>query len=258
LFISILFSEEDEDVNHENRIQIIFALATALIIYIAAVILPKFIFGKPVLKIMTTQLLELGLSLIAMWLLGKGRFSDYGFRLPVGESGRRSTLIRWLLIGIIAVAVGALATLAILITGAIGNPLVKELNIGQIILFIWIFSSCIEEIFTRGFLQSHLAKALGSEPKIPILRVDRPTFISALFFASMHLVILKSGADIKSAVIIVLFTFIVGLLAGNERSRSGSLIPAIGVHMLANIGGLIGGVIYGIYAFLTGARIPMP
>ena len=240
----------------KSRNQIITALFAAIIIYIVVVFIPKFIIEGTKSKILATQSLELGLSLIAIWLLGKGRFADYGFRWPKSDSHWSTSMMRWLPVALISLAVGALATLAILITGAVGNPLAKQLTIPQIILFIWIFSSTIEEIFTRGFLQSHLAAALDTNRKIPFLKVDYPTFTSAFFFACMHLVLLKTGADLISTIIILLFTFSVGLLAGHQRACTGSLIPAIGVHMLANIGGLLGGILYSIFALLTGGKLP--
>ncbi len=66
-----------------------------------------------------------------------------------------------------------------------------------------------------------------------------------------------SGADLKTIIIILLFTFSLGLLAGHLRSRSGSLLPAIGVHMLANIGGVMGGIVYTVISIMTGGRAPI-
>ncbi|MCX6826909.1 MAG: CPBP family intramembrane metalloprotease, partial [candidate division Zixibacteria bacterium] len=163
----------------------------------------------------------------------------------------------WVLIGLIAMAIGGMATLAILISGAAGNPLVKQLTFPQIILFVWVLSSTIEEIFTRGFIQSNLAKGMDISKRVPFLRVDFPTFIGAAVFALMHLVLWLSGTDLKTMLITILFTFSLGLLAGHQRAKSGSLIPAIGVHMLANIGGLIGGIIYAVVTFLASGKLPM-
>ncbi len=243
--------------NSQGKIQIITALAVGAFIFLIAIILPKFFISDPIAKISTTQILELALSLLAILIFGKGRFAEYGFCLPKLNSGQYAGLIKWAIFGVAALILGALATVAVLITGAVGNPIVKQLTFPQIILFIWLLSSTIEEIFTRGFLQGHLARAIDAKKKIPFLRVDVPTFISALFFASLHLSLILSGADIKTVVIILLFTFSLGLLAGQLRSKSGSLIPAIGVHMLANIGGVVGGIVYSIISIMTGGKIPV-
>jgi membrane protease YdiL (CAAX protease family) len=232
------------------------ALGVAMAIAVIAIVLPKLVISAAIPKLITTQGLELTLSLLAIAVLGKRRFSDYGFRLPATEYLSSAALARWVFVGLAAMAVGAVATLAILLTGAKGNPIAGQLTFPQIILFVWVFSSVIEEVFTRGFLQSHVAGAVGSSARIPVLRVDLPTFISALFFACMHLVLLMSGADFKSTVIILLFTFSLGLLAGHQRARTGSLVPAIAVHVLANIGGVIGGIGYTIMSILLGGHPP--
>jgi len=232
------------------------ALAVAIVIFIIAIILPKFLISDTVTAILSTQGLELVLALLAIFILGKGKFGEYGFRAPRPAQGVSGIWGHWVLSGLAALAAGAVATMIIAFAGASGNPIMKSLSIPQMILIVWVFSSTIEEVFTRGFLQSHLAKAIDSGKSIPLLRVDIPTLISAVFFACMHLSLLFIGADYTTIIVILLFTFSVGLLAGHQRSRTGSLYPAIGIHMLANIGGVIGGVIFGIYTILTGGKLP--
>ncbi len=239
-----------------NSARVISALVVGLAIFLAAVVLPKFVVSSTIPRLLTTQALELGLSLLAIALLGKRQFADYGFRLPSPQLLSAIGMTRLVSIGLVAVAVGACATVAVLVTGANGNPLVKQLSFPQIMLFVWLFSSTIEEIFTRGFLQSHLATVWGNDTSVPVLGVGLPTLVSALCFACMHLILLATGADAKTTVIILVFTFSVGLLAGHLRARTDSLIPAIAVHMLANIGGVVGGVIYAIIMALTGGKMP--
>ncbi|MDD4052261.1 MAG: CPBP family glutamic-type intramembrane protease, partial [candidate division Zixibacteria bacterium] len=110
--------------------------------------------------------------------------------------------------------------------------------------------------FTRGFIQGHLAPVMPGSFRFLFFRIETAAFVSAAFFALMHLSLLISGADPKTIVIILLFTFSVGLLAGHQRARTGSLVPAIGVHMLANIGGVIGGMIYMIITVMSGGKLP--
>ncbi|HOD65348.1 MAG TPA: CPBP family intramembrane metalloprotease [candidate division Zixibacteria bacterium] len=231
-------------------------LTVALAIAVAAVILPKLALSGAVARILTTQALELGLSLGAIAVFGRGRFANYGFRLPRPDRHWSAALAGWMPIGLTALGLGTLATAAMLACGGKGNPLVRELTFPQVILFVWIFSSTIEEVFTRGFLQSHIASA--GEPRLGprFLRIGRAALISAAFFAAMHLVLLLSHTDAVTVVIILLFTFSVGLLAAHQRERTGSLVPAIGVHMLANVGGVFGGIVYAIIAMLSGGAVP--
>jgi len=152
---------------------------------------------------------------------------------------------------------GALATVALLVTGAAGNPIARQLTFPQIILFVWIFSSTIEEIFTRGFLQGHLSRFIETGRTISLLKVNIPALIGALFFSLMHLSLIASGVDLKTIIILLIFTFSVGLLAGKLRAETRSLIPAVGVHMLANIGGVIGGIVFSIISFIVTGKIPV-
>ncbi|MDD4052530.1 MAG: CPBP family glutamic-type intramembrane protease, partial [candidate division Zixibacteria bacterium] len=197
----------------QNTRQIATTLIVAVFIFLVAIILPKIVIPGVTARLATTQSVELVLSLAAIALLGKGRFSDYGFCLPHGDRPRGEALLRWIPVGLIALALGAVATAATLIVGAKGNPVVKQLTFPQIILFVWILSSIIEEVFTRGFIQGHQAPVMPGSLRFLFFRIETAAFVSAAFFALMHLSLLISGADPKTIVIILLFTFSVGLLA---------------------------------------------
>ncbi len=235
--------------------RIILTIVIGIVIYLIAGFTPKLFLSQTVHKILTTQGLELVLALLAIVFFGKAKFREYGFCLPEGNFsfGR---ILRWAPVGLLALFVGMIATLGMVLSGGIGNPIIKELSIPQIILFVWVFSSIIEEIFTRGFLQSSLYEA-GDEIRRPVLwRFDLPTLISALFFSAMHLTLAASGADWITIPIILLFTFTLGLIAAHQRARTGSLVPAIAVHFLGNVGGMIGGIIYGIITFIKTGHAP--
>ncbi|UCG61640.1 MAG: CPBP family intramembrane metalloprotease [Candidatus Zixiibacteriota bacterium] len=238
---------------YSNKAHISRQVATALLagvsIFIIAILLPRFVISGTVPRLMTTHGLELILSVLAIAILGRGRFAEYGFCLPRGGH-------RWLLVAVWAPLLGIVATIGVLGLGGAGNPVAKSLSFPQIILFIWISSSIIEEVFTRGFLQGHLSGLSGKYVKLLFWRVEWPVLISAAFFGCMHLVLLVSGADAITTTVTVLFTFSLGLMAGYIRSLTGSLVPAIVVHFLANVGGLIGGIIYTIICILTGGSPP--
>ena len=182
------------------------ALLTAIGIFLIAIVIPKFLFSRTILSLAITQGLELFLSLLAIVIFGKSKFSEYGFCLPKKFEFSSGKKMRWLLISLTAPILGIMASIAILSLGGVGNPLVKELTLPQILLFVWIFSSIIEEIFTRGFLQGHLSVLSGKYVKLLFFRVELPVLISALFFASMHFVLLLAGIDITTMVVTFLFT----------------------------------------------------
>jgi membrane protease YdiL (CAAX protease family) len=232
------------------------ALTVAVVIFVVAVLLPKLILSSAVPRLITTQALELLLSLAAIIVLGKNKFADYGFSTPGARQQGNGTGTRWVGICLTAPLLGIVATPLILVLGGGGNPLVRSLSIPQMILFVWISSSIIEEVFTRGFLQGHVSVLGGSYVKLLFFRVELPVLISALFFASMHFVLLLTGVDAITMLVIFLFTFSLGLLAGYLRAKTGSLIPAIVAHVLANIGGMIGGIVYSLINFMITGKLP--
>ena len=236
--------------------RIVTTLLVGALIFVVSIVLPKLLVFKGVSSLLTTQGLELVLALLAIGVLGKGRFSDYGFRLPRIASFSLRVLAKWVLIALTAVGMGATATLAVSLSGGSGNPVVKQLSLPQIVLFVWVFSSIIEEILTRGFIQGHLSPLNEVSVGMLVFRVSVPTLAGALFFGAMHFVLLLSGADIPTTVIIVIFTFSLGLLAGHQRAKSGSLLPAIILHALANMGGILGGIVFVLIAIVTTGKLP--
>ncbi len=239
-----------------NKSRVIISLSIAMGIFLIAILLPKLLMTNTVLSLATTQGLELILTLLAVVIWGKGQFSKYGFRKPEIRQGDKKCKTGWLLIFLTAPLLGIVTSITILGLGGTGNPVIKQLSFPQIVLFVWISSSIIEEVFTRGFLQGHLSVLSGSYFKLPIFRIELPVLISAVFFSCMHLVLLLADVDIITIVTILLFTFSIGLMAGHYREKTGSLIPAIAVHILANIGGVIGGIIYTFVNFLITGKLP--
>jgi membrane protease YdiL (CAAX protease family) len=236
--------------------KVITAIAVAIGIYLIAVVLPKFIVAGAITRIMTTQGLELALSILAIAIVGKGKFSAYGFCRPRTDSQTNKPAFKWVHISLMAPLLGIVTTPLILGCGGNGNPLAKTLSFPQIVLFVWVFSSIIEEVFTRGFLQGHLSDLSGNYLKLPIGRIELPVLISALFFACMHFVLLLAGADIVTMLFTFLFTLSIGLMAGYLRAKTGSLIPAIVVHILANIGGMIGGIAFALVNYAITGNLP--
>ena len=232
------------------------ALSVAVGIFLIAIVLPKILFSGTLPRLATTQGLELLLTLLAIVVLGRSKFSEYGFCKPRASQPPAEGGVRWVRICLTAPLLGMVATPMILGLGGTGNPLVKSLSFPQIVLFIWILSSTIEEVFTRGFLQGHLSVLSGKHIKLLFLRVELPVLISALFFACMHFSLLLAGVDALTMAVTFFFTLSIGLMAGYLRAKTGSLIPAIAVHLLANIGGMIGGVVYALVNYMITGKLP--
>jgi membrane protease YdiL (CAAX protease family) len=172
------------------------------------------------------------LSLLAIWILGRGRFYEYGFR-PARK-------VRWVRLIAIALALGVLNSLTGVLLGGGGVSLVQDLSFGQIALLVWLFASVAEEILTRGLIQGYLAPLSQDYLKLGRFRLNVPTLVGALFFGAMHLALLTTGTDVRSTLVVVVYAFFLGLLAGHSRAQAGSLIPAVVVHILGNVGGVLG------------------
>jgi membrane protease YdiL (CAAX protease family) len=110
-----------------------------------------------------------------------------------------------------------------------------------IILWIWVISSVVEELFCRGWFQT----LAGESTPAAVLW-------SSALFGTMHLALLFN-MEIAAAVVIVVSVTALGYVCATARARTGSLRPAIAAHMMFNVGGFLGGVIYVIgYRLATG------
>jgi membrane protease YdiL (CAAX protease family) len=170
-----------------------------------------------------------------MLILSKGKISTYGFKMARNIQLKRIILLS-LGIGII----GALIQFHL----PMEEPGFEEnFSFIQTVIFIWIYASICEEVLTRGLIQGYLAPLTKYGVTVFKLRISFPVLISALFFASMHIMLLTMNMDGTAVFNIVSFAFILGIIAGYYREKTGSLIPAIIVHMLFNVGGSCAGLL---------------
>ena len=222
-------------------------MALALVLGVAICVVSNRMPGliKGILAALAIQGTMLILSLIMIAVLSRGRFSEYGFR--------KATDVPWLRVILIALGLGMVATIFVLLFRSGGHPMAGRFSFVQMVLFVWLLASTSEEIFTRGLFQTMLSPWDRKQVNMLLFRVNLPTLVSALLFSAMHIVVKFSGASTTTTVTIMVFTFSVGLLAGHARARSGSLVPAVAVHMMANVGGFLGGIVFTmIKAMITG------
>lgn len=219
------------------------ALGIFMLAWFGGELFPEKIYTQYVwMRQLVFKTLLAGLTILVITLILRRNLSDFGFK-----KGKSYKKFKIMLPGLI---LGALATVLILISPAQGNPAIKNFNLLQLILFIWIYSSLTEEIFCRGFIQSYLTPLKDYR----IEQYSLPVFISAVVFGLIHLSLIVLGADIYSIILTVGFTFVLGLYAGKFREIYDSLWPAFWVHMAFNIGGTVTGIIYGIfYVIITGS-----
>ncbi len=115
----------------------------------------------------------------------------------------------------------------------------------QVFLFIFILASVAEEALFRGFLQNILKPLQSKGIKIFKRHISLPVTIAAIAFSLSHLVLIASGAGAYFIFRTLVFTFVLGLIAGYYQEKHENHSYAIIVHMSGNLMGLIAALIGG-------------
>ena len=179
------------------------------------------------------------LSIIIMLVASKGKLSRYGFKLA------RNVQVRQIIL--CGLGLGIISTLIAASLPGKESSVAGELSFLQTVVFIWLYASICEEVFARGLIQSFLSRLTEYGFTVLERRISLPVLISALLFGLVHLVQSVMGAGGYQVLIIVLFAFVLGLIAGYQRERTGSLVPAIMVHVFANVGGSLASYLIGLF-----------
>lgn len=173
-------------------------------------------------------------TLVMALILSKGKLSEYGFKLPVNFQP-----IKMMIFGL-GIGIGG-ATLSALIIQPLTPMSDSMMSTGflHILLFVWLIASICEEVLYRGLIQSFLSPLSKYGFTIIRFRISIPVLIGAFLFGVMHMMLLTMGMDFAFVLSIVILAFIMGVVAGYYREKTGSLISAIIVHIFANIGGYL-------------------
>jgi len=224
----------------KRSVRILLGIGMWLIIYLLAVyLIPRvgFIAGFIAKadwlskgEISQVSFLILSLALIVQ-LPGCDR-KFYGFR-----GARVGQLVKPVALGVlVSVCFFILNFVVILISGMpgeqSGSPIADK-SLLNFILTVVILASICEEIFSRGLVQSFLSPL--REHGFRLFRLfSLPVIICALLFGLGHLCLLRS-LELRAVILIVISAMALGLIAGYYREKTGSLLPAVAVHMTFNI-----------------------
>ena len=184
-------------------------------------------------------------ALVAMRASGR-RLAEFGFRRPEPATGR---FVLW---GLVLGMTSAGIMMGLGLTGM--RARLATYGLPGMVLWIWLVSSVVEEIFVRGWFQSLVAGAAEDDPRGE--RARAAVFWSAALFGTMHLFLLFGGVGIATVAVIVPSVTALGLVCATARARTGSLRPAIAAHVAFNVGGFVAGVIYGIAYRVTTGQLP--
>lgn len=220
-------------------------ILSGLIITVVIFTISTFIGGKVNLNMdfipnsFLTHSTMLLISILAIY--GFGKNVVYKISLP-----RFKKIFRPILFGIL-VAIIANVSMQIL-TKAIGvkleaHPILMKMTPLQVFVFIFIYASIAEEILFRGFLLNILKPLNAKGITIFKRRISYSVIISAIAFGLGHLILITTGVSGLFLLRIVLFTTLLGLVAGYYQEKYDNNAFAILVHMAGNSIGLIGSII---------------
>ena len=151
------------------------------------------------------------------------------------------------LITILAIIIAHILVTVILIPLGIpvdpsGNGFTPIANMStlQIFLFIFLYASICEEFLFRGFTQNFFEplKSFGIHISKNIF-ISLPVILSGILFGLAHLILLTSNTSGPMIFRVVIMTTMVGLVAGYFQEKHKSILPAIIIHMTANLPALI-------------------
>jgi membrane protease YdiL (CAAX protease family) len=179
-----------------------------------------------------SQVSFLILSLMLIFRLPGGDRKTYGF-----QTARIGQLIAPVAYGVL-VSVGffVLNIVAFLFAGPPGSPgggSVADKSLLNFIITVVILASVCEEIFNRGLVQGFLTPMRERSFRLFGL-FSLPVTIVGFLFGLGHLCLLRAMGP-RMVILIVVSASALGLIAGYYREKTGSLLPAIAVHMTFNV-----------------------
>jgi len=189
------------------------------------------------------------LSLALIFFLPGEKKSTYGLR-----GVRTGQLIKPVVVAIgVCLLFFFLTAVVMVVTGPPGGgPGGPAANKGLLnfILTVVIIASICEEVFSRGLIQGFLSPLKEHGFTLSKTRISLPVTICALLFGLGHLCLL-GAMDTRIVVPIVISSTVLGCIAGYYREKTGSLLPAIAVHMTFNI---VSGVVPRLLMMLAGVE----
>lgn len=176
--------------------------------------------------------LQFVFTIIAIFLLTKGKLSKYGFKLPQKTAFRSIAL--WV---IILLVFGYF--LSMYFEG--GQHPVKDTGLATQVLLFLVVAPILEEIVFRGLIQSYLSRFKHIGIKIAKGFFSYPVIFAALLFSFAHLpmIIRDMNAGLAFSIIFSTYIFCTGILMGYAREKTDSLIPSVIIHFSINLFALL-------------------
>ncbi len=124
--------------------------------------------------------------------------------------------------------------------GAEQHPAFNVMNPWQILIFVFFYASLAEEMLFRGFLLNTLKPIQHIGIRIFKRKLSLSVMVSAIAFGLAHLILLYFNVSGLFVMRVVVFTLVLGLIAGYYQEKHENLAYAIIVHMAGNALGVVG------------------
>lgn len=207
-------------------------IVITVVIFTLAVMMGHFmnVLSGSVANSLATFVTMLVLSYLAIYICR--RDMNFSIALPQTEKMLRPIGITLAVSFIVNMS---LAVLTVTLGGEMeDHPAINHFTAWQTILFIVICAPISEESLFRGFLLNSLKPMFAGGVYINKRRISTPIIISAVVFSLGHLILLSAGVGVPFILRTLVFTFIIGLIAGYYQEKYQNTAYAILVHMSAN------------------------
>jgi membrane protease YdiL (CAAX protease family) len=225
----------------KNSERIIYGTLLTIIVFILATLASRIIKLNidflPYSFVTHTTMLILSIALIC----GLKKHVNYKIALP-----KFKKTLKPILFGFLAAAIinPIMAVLTKILGGEVESHFAfNVMSPLQVFLFIFIYASVAEEVLFRGFFQNILKPMKNNGIKLFKRHISVPVMIGAVAFSLAHLILIMSGANIFFVVRTLIFTFVLGLIAGYYQEKYENNAYAIIVHMGGNFMGLLSALI---------------
>ncbi|MCD4833220.1 MAG: CPBP family intramembrane metalloprotease [Bacteroidales bacterium] len=181
-------------------------------------------------------------SIIAMYIFTKNgilklQFQKVKFKYYI--YGGLIAILAFIIANILATVILIIIKIPIDPSGN-GLTVISGMSTLQIFLFIFLYASICEEFLFRGFVQNFFEplKSIGIRISKNVF-ISLPVILSGILFGLSHLILLASETSGPIIFSIVIMTTMVGFVAGYFQEKHKNILPAIIIHMTANLPGLI-------------------
>jgi uncharacterized protein len=164
-------------------------------------------------------------------LIGSVLFISFNWEKDYGFNIKTRNTIRIVLLTLLLQSIVILSFSFLIISKAPLPDFVTHSSLFLVFLKYVILPAVSEEIFMRGLMQTNLDFIQGSI-SLRSIQLTAPVTVTAFLFGAMHLFPLGSKGFLN-----FLTAFILGLIAGYHREKSGSLFPAFAAHASYNFWG---------------------